>query len=34
MEEEHLEFLAALVRESELVEVTVALSVCRDPKDD
>lgn len=32
--EERLEFLAALVRESELVEVSVALSVCRDPKDD
>lgn len=32
-EEERLEFLAALVRESELVEVTVALDVCRDPKD-
>ena len=32
-EEERLEFLAALVRESELVEVTVALNVCRDPKD-
>ena len=33
-EEERLEFLSLLVRESELVEVTVALSVCRDPKDD
>ena len=33
-EEERLEFLAALVRESELVEVTAAVSVCRDPKDD
>ena len=32
-EEERLEFLFALVRESELVEVTVAVSVCRDPKD-
>ena len=33
-EEERLGFLAALVRESELVEVTAAVSVCRDPKDD
>ena len=33
-EEERLAFLAALVRESELVEVTTAVSVCRDPKDD
>ena len=33
-EEDRLEFLAALVRESELVEVTAAVSVCRDPKDD
>ena len=33
-EEERLEFLAALVRESELVEVTAAVSVCRDPNDD
>ena len=33
--DERLEFLAALVRESELVEVTtVAVSACRDPKDD
>ena len=32
-EEERLEFLSLLVRDSELVEVTVALSVCRDPKD-
>ena len=33
-EEERLEFLVGLlVRDSELVEVTVALSVCRDPKD-
>lgn len=33
-EGERLEFLAALVRESELVEVTAAVSVCRDPNDD
>ncbi len=33
-EEERLEFLSTLVRESELVEVTAAVSVCRDPKDD
>ena len=33
-EDERLEFLAALVRESELVEVTAAVSACRDPKDD
>ena len=34
-EDERLAFLAALVRESELVEVTAAaVSVCRDPKDD
>ena len=33
-EEERLAFLAAVVRESELVEVTAVVSVCRDPKDD
>ena len=33
-EEERLEFLATVVRESELVEETAAVSVCRDPKDD
>ena len=33
-EEKRLEFLAAVVRESELVEVTAVVSVCRDPKDD
>ena len=33
-EEERLEFLASVVRESELVEVTAVVSVCRDPKDD
>ena len=33
-EDEGLEFLAALVRESELVEVTTVVSACRDPKDD
>ena len=32
-EEERLEFLSTLVRESELVEVTAAVSVCRDPRD-
>ena len=32
--DERLEFLAALVRESELVEVTTVVSPCRDPKDD
>ena len=32
--DERLEFLAALVRESELVEVTTVVSACRDPKDD
>ena len=29
-----MEFLAAVVRESELVEVTAVVSVCRDPQDD
>ena len=29
-----MEFLATVVRESELVEETAAVSVCRDPKDD
>lgn len=33
-EEERLEFLAALVREAELVEVTASVTACRDPKDD
>ena len=32
-EEERLELLATLMRESELVGVTVSVSVCRDPKD-
>ena len=32
--DERQEFLAALVRESELLEVTAAVSACRDPKDD
>ncbi len=32
--DERQEFLAALVRESELVEVSAAVSACRDPKDD
>ena len=33
-EEERLAFLAAVLKESVLVEVTSAVSVCRDPKDD
>ena len=33
-EEERLEFLATVARDSELVEVTAAVSVCRDPRDD
>ena len=33
-EERRREFLALLVRESELIEVTESLVVCRDPKDD
>lgn len=33
-EELRLEFLAALVREAELVELTCDLNVCRDPNDD
>src|SRR4051794_6777547 len=32
-EEKRLEFLAALVREAEVVEVTEILNECRDPKD-
>ena len=32
-EEKRLEFLAALVREAELVEVVHVVSECRDPKD-
>jgi hypothetical protein len=32
-EEERLEFLAALVREAELVEVATVITDCRDPKD-
>ncbi len=32
-EEERLEFLAALVREAERVDVTEAVTDCRDPKD-
>src|SRR5947209_19986152 len=32
-EELRLEFLAALVRAAELVEVTEAITECRDPKD-
>jgi putative PIN family toxin of toxin-antitoxin system len=33
-EEKRLEFLAALVRDAEVVEITEAISECRDPKDD
>ena len=33
-EERRLEFLATLLREAELVEVTETVSVCRDPDDD
>src|SRR6266849_5744108 len=33
-EEKRLEFLAALVREAELVEVTDVVRECRDPQDD
>ena len=33
-EEERLEFLATVARESELVGVTAAVTVCRDPRDD
>ena len=33
-EEESQAFLATVVRESELVEATAAVSVCRDPSDD
>lgn len=33
-EERRLEFLAALVRETELIEVTETIAACRDPKDD
>jgi putative PIN family toxin of toxin-antitoxin system len=32
-EEERLEFLAALLREAELVDIVCAVSDCRDPKD-
>ncbi len=32
--DERLEFLAELVRTSDLVDVVVSLNVCRDPKDD
>jgi len=32
-EEKRLEFLAALVREAEAVEVTAIIAECRDPKD-
>ncbi|MCY3955622.1 MAG: putative toxin-antitoxin system toxin component, PIN family [Nitrospira sp.] len=32
--EERDEFLGSLIRESELIEITEAVQVCRDPKDD
>jgi putative PIN family toxin of toxin-antitoxin system len=34
LEEERVLFLAALVREAELVEITKVITACRDPKDD
>jgi putative PIN family toxin of toxin-antitoxin system len=33
-QETRLEFLAALVRDAELVEITETIKACRDPKDD
>ena len=33
-EEKRLEFLSALVREAEVVEITDAIAECRDPRDD
>lgn len=33
-EEKRLEFLAALVREAEVVEITETIAECRDPRDD
>jgi putative PIN family toxin of toxin-antitoxin system len=33
-QEKRLEFLAALVRDAELVEITETIQACRDPKDD
>lgn len=33
-QEARLEFLAALVRDAELVEITETIKACRDPKDD
>jgi putative PIN family toxin of toxin-antitoxin system len=33
-EEKRLEFLAAMVRDADLVEVTEQVKECRDPKDD
>jgi putative PIN family toxin of toxin-antitoxin system len=33
-EERRLEFLTALVREAEIVEITEKITVCRDPNDD
>ena len=32
--EERDEFLESLIRESNLIEITAAVQVCRDPKDD
>ena len=32
-EDEHLQFLATLVRDAEVVEVTEVVTGCRDPKD-
>ncbi len=34
LEDERLEFLAALLREGETIEVTEVIKECRDPKDD
>jgi uncharacterized protein len=34
LEEERMQFLAALVREATLVEITEIIAECRDPKDD
>jgi putative PIN family toxin of toxin-antitoxin system len=33
LEEERLRFQVALVREAELIEITVEITACRDPKD-
>ena len=34
LEEERMRFLASLVREAELIEITEEVVACRDPKDD